>query len=192
MTAYTDDIGRHYQALWDSMVIRNPDAVKVIASKVLTYRDRYEKVELSTTVPWPFVAVVHYRESDLNFKAHLHNGDPLAARTVHVPKGRPIAGNPPFCWEDSAEDALRCEGLTTMERWDLPRYLFRLEAYNGWGYRNHGILSPYVWSFSNHYSRGKYVADGEWDSDAVDEQCGCAPLLRVLLDDHAFAFPKAG
>ena len=40
--------------------------------------------------------------------------------------------------------------------------LFRLEAYNGSGYRDKhpDVKTPYLWSFSNHYTRGKYVADG--------------------------------
>ena len=42
--------------------------------------------------------------------------------------------------------------------------LYELERYNGFGYRDRRpqVLSPYLWSFSNHYSRGKYVADGRF------------------------------
>jgi len=39
-----------------------------------------------------------------SFKLHLHNGDPLTARTVNVPKGRPKTGQPPFAWGISAKD----------------------------------------------------------------------------------------
>ena len=189
---YSKQLADQYQLWWATMQIKPQHllAAQTIASKILTYRDKYQTVEAKTTVPWPFLAVVHYRESDLNFKYHLHNGDPLTARTVHVPKGRPVDGHPPFTWEQSAEDAVRCEGLATLGNWDIPHYLFRLEAYNGWGYRNHGVPSAYLWSFSNHYDSGKYVGDGEWDPEAVDGQCGVAPILRVLLNQHAFAFPK--
>lgn len=189
---YTQQMGDQYQTLWNTIHIR-PQAIlgaERIVSKILTYRDKYEEVERRTTVPWPFVAVVHSRESDLNFKCHLHNGDTLAARTWHVPKGRPIEGKPPFTWEQSAEDALRMEGLATVGAWDLPHYLFRLEAYNGWGYRKHGVPSAYLWSGTTHYACGKYVADGQWDPNAVDEQMGCAPLLKVMVDQGVFSFPK--
>jgi hypothetical protein len=31
---------------------------------------------------------------------------------------------------------------------------------NGFGYRAHGINSPYLWSYSNQYHAGKFVSDG--------------------------------
>ena len=40
--------------------------------------------------------------------------------------------------------------------------------------------SPYLWSFSNHYARGKYVADGHFSATAVSQQCGAALLLKRL------------
>ena len=61
-------------------------------------------------IPWWFVAVIHDLEASRNFNAHLHNGDPLTHRTVHVPKNRP-PGNPPFTFEESARDALTLDGL---------------------------------------------------------------------------------
>ena len=69
-------------------------------------RARYDKVAAIAKVPWYVVGAIHSLECNCNFECHLHNGDPLTARTVHVPKGRPIAGNPPFTWEESAVDAL--------------------------------------------------------------------------------------
>lgn len=66
----------------------------------------------------------------------------------------------------------------------MPAALFRIEAYNGWGYRAHHpeVLSQYLWSFSNHYASGKYVADGKWHTKAASEQCGAAVLLRQLAE----------
>ena len=60
--------------------------------------------------------------------------------------------------------------------------LYKLEAYNGWGYRDHhpDVNSPYLWSFSNHYKSGKYVADGTFSATAVSAQCGAAVLLKRL------------
>jgi hypothetical protein len=62
--------------------------------------------------------------------------------------------------------------------------LFKLEQYNGWGYRqyHHDVPSPYLWSFSSHYTKGKYVADGHFDANAVSQQCGGAVLLRRMTD----------
>ncbi len=44
------------------------------------------------------------------------------------------------------------------------------------------MLSPYLWSGSNHYRRGKYRSDGEWDPDLVSRQIGSAVLLRRLAE----------
>lgn len=143
---------------------------------------RYLGVARELGLPWYVVAVIHSLEADLDFSRHLHNGDPLGARTRRVPRGRPADGEPPFSWEESASDALRLRGLHEVEEWDLPTLLFQLEAYNGWGYRRHHpeVLSPYLWSFSNHYERGKYVGDGSFSSAAVSRQPGGAVLLSAL------------
>jgi hypothetical protein len=113
---------------------------------------------------------------------HLHNGDPLTQRTRHVPAGRPADGNPPFTWQASAVDALRLRRVDRVADWSLHRILYELEGYNGWGYRLHHphVKSPYLWSFSNQYTRGKYIADGTWSDSAVSGQCGAAVLVRRL------------
>ena len=96
--------------------------------------------------PWYVVGVIHALESSLNFGRHLHNGDPLTARTVQVPAGRPKTGQPPFTWEASASDALRYQGFDKWKDWSIPGTLFKLEGYNGFGYRDHhaDVPSPYL------------------------------------------------
>jgi hypothetical protein len=66
--------------------------------------------------------------------------------------------------------------------WNLERILYELEGYNGWGYRLYHphVKSPYLWSFSNHYTRGKYVADGTWSDTARSQQCGAAVIIKRL------------
>jgi lysozyme family protein len=144
-------------------------------------RNRYERVEAATGVPWYFIAVTHGLEASFNFRAHLHNGDfPLTARTRQVPAGRPSVWLPPSDWESSAKDALRLLGYTGQKDWSLERTLYRLEAYNGLGYRGLGVPTPYLWSFSNHYDRGKFVADGKFSNTAKSQQCGAAVVLKLL------------
>ena len=58
--------------------------------------------------------------------------------------------------------------------------LYRLEAYNGFGYRSSGRATPYLWSFSNLYSTGKFVADGHFEPKAHSQQCGAAVMLKLL------------
>ena len=174
-----------YETLYHTCVIAQEhlpaiDAVVTFASE---HQARYESVSAVLGVPWYFVAVVHSLEGGARrFATHLHNGDPLTARTVHVPAGRPQSGSPPYIWEQSAEDALRMKGLHRWRDWTLAGLLYQLERYNGFGYRNvrPPIHSPYLWSFSNHYTKGKYVADGRYDPNAVSRQCGgAAVLLRM-------------
>jgi lysozyme family protein len=146
-------------------------------------RERYERVGIQTGVPWHFIAVTHGLEASFNFRAHFHNGDfPLSARTRQVPAGRPTQWLPPSDWESSAKDALRLLGYTGQKDWSLERTLYRLEAYNGLGYRGLGVPTPYLWSFSNNYERGKFVADGKFSSTAKSQQCGAAVLLKLLAD----------
>jgi lysozyme family protein len=148
---------------------------------LLNSRARYEQVAAITGVPWYFIGVTHGLEASFNFRAHLHNGDfPLSRRTRQVPSGRPRVWLPPDDWASSARDALALLGFTGQKDWSLARTLYRLEAYNGLGYRSYGVPTPYLWSFSNHYSRGKFVADGKWNANARSQQCGAAVMLKLL------------
>ena len=179
----TPKLKQEYEDLFASCVISDAkrSAVVAVVTKIVTNRPRYEAVQTKTNVPWYIVAVIHSMEGSLNFKTHLHNGDPLTARTVHVPKGRP-KGTPPFKWEDSAVDALEFDNMTGVQKWTLATALFKLEGFNGFGYRTKHpeVLTPYLWSFSNHYQKGKFVADGKFDPAAVSKQCGAAVILKAL------------
>ena len=77
---------------------------------------------------------------------------------------------------------MRFDGFQDLKDWSLERMLYRWESYNGFRSRRNGINTPYLWSFSNNYAKGKFVADNVWDPNAVSKQCGAAVLLRVLVD----------
>jgi lysozyme family protein len=180
-----------YQLLYDSCLIR-PDrlsAADAIASKIGANRARYQRVGDPLGIPWYVIGVIHSLEVSLSFSGHLHNGDPLSARTVRWPPGRPKTGNPPFTWEESARDALTGQGLHEWTDWSVAGTLYKLEAYNGFGYRmiRRPIPSPYLWSFSNHYARGKFVADGKFSDAAVSGQCGAVVLLKRLAEQGRIA-----
>lgn len=176
-----------YVELFDSCVVR-PDRVTQVewyVSKIASakYRAEYEKLEDDICVPWYVIGVMHALEGSFNFDTHLHNGDPLTGRTYHVPAGRPAKGSPPFSWAESAKDALEIKKYTNRTDWHLASTLYRIEAYNGFRSRElHNINSPYLWSFSNHYTKGKFVEDNVWDGSAVSNQCGAAVILKVLTD----------
>ncbi|MBX3480440.1 MAG: hypothetical protein KF842_08565 [Caulobacter sp.] len=182
----TDGLRAEYERLFDSCAIRpeRQGLVESLVNQLEGHRGRYQAVGNGLGIPWAFIAVVHNMESSQSFNGHLHNGDPLTARTRQVPAGRPKSGSPPFTWEQSAADALTLKGLSASTDWTLAGLLYQLERYNGWGYRTYHphVLSPYLWSFTNHYSSGKYVADGRWSETAVSKQCGAVALLRRMAE----------
>ena len=172
-----------YRRMFASLSVRpeRDEASAFHLAMIRKSRERYEAAGARVGVPWFFIAVTHALESSFNFRAHLHNGDfPLSARTRQVPAGRPLKWLPPSDWESSAVDALRLMGFAGQGDWGLERTLYRLEAYNGFGYRRLGVPTPYLWSFSQHYDRGKFVADGKFSRTARSQQCGAAVMLKLL------------
>lgn len=185
------ELRNEYETLFASCEIRPErlNDVKAFATKAIANKNRYLTLSELTDVPWYIIAAIHLLEATQSFQAHLHNGDPLTARTVHVPKHRPPFGEPPFKFEDSGVDALVSEKFDQVEDWTLPGALFNLERFNGFGTRDKGIHTPYLWSFSNHYAKGKFVADHVFDPNAVSKQCGAAVLLKRMTSEEAFSFP---
>lgn len=181
-----DTLQDEYAALWASMEIRASalPAISSTARKIIAARERYEAIEAATGVPWFVVGTIHAMECGLRFDRHLHNGDPLTKRTVQVPAGRPAKGKAPFTFEASACDALMLKRLDAVPRWDIPRIAYELERYNGWGYRLYHpeVASPYLWSGTTHYTRGKYVADSQWSATAVSSQSGAMALLKRIAE----------
>ncbi|UVO54029.1 hypothetical protein [Sphingomonas sp. SUN039] len=174
-----------YAALFASAALRpeRGDLARWHVTALRQFRRRYEAVTRATDVPWYFIGLIHGLEASYNFRAHLHNGDaPLSQRTRQVPAGRPKAWTAPYDWEASAVDALKLMGFAGATDWSLERTLYRLEAYNGFGYRRLGVPTPYLWSFSNHYEAGKFVADGSFNARARSQQCGAATTLKLLTE----------
>nr|MCU0947964.1 hypothetical protein [Porphyrobacter sp.] len=172
-----------YRRLFDRLAVRpeRAEAAQFHLAMIRQSRPRYEAAGARAKVPWFFIALTHALEASFNFRAHLHNGDfPLSARTRQVPAGRPRVWLPPSDWESSAVDAINLLGFGGQDDWSLERTLYRLEAYNGFGYRRLGVPTPYLWSFSQHYDRGKFVADGKFSRTARSQQCGAAVMLHGL------------
>jgi lysozyme family protein len=186
------DLEQEYVDLFDSARIlpERQEKVKALADVLTLNRPRYERVGKPLGIPWHVLAVIHAMEKP-SFQAHLHNGDPLDARTVHEPIGRPkklpASGAFPYTWEESAEDALRRRKLDKIAAgsggWSLARTLHALEGYNGFGYRQFRIPTPYLWSFCQHHTKGKYVRDHVFDPNAPSKQIGAAVLLKQLQQD---------
>lgn len=166
-----------------------------ISGRIMQGWARYEAVAatLANGIPWWFIGITHFMEAGIfqnPFAFHLHCGDPLYNRTFHVPAGRPKF-NPghgstppshdnPYSWEESALDALRLMKYDRVQDWSIENCLVLFEKFNGMGYKRRGVPSPYLWSYSQHYTKGKYVLDGKYDPEKVSKQPGVAVLMKAL------------
>jgi lysozyme family protein len=122
------------------------------------------------------VAAIHMRESSCDWDTYLGNGQPLNKVTTLVPEGR----GPFATWEEGAIDALLYQGLHEVRDWRLEKMLYHLEKYNGLGYHNKGLPTPYLWAGTTIQEPGKYVADGKFDPTYWDTQPGCCGLLYAI------------
>lgn len=168
-----------WKALWDTCFVdlSRVDEIAKVCSKILENKEKYQSVEQKTKVPWYLIAALHYRESSLNFRTCLHNGDSLPGPTRNVPRGR----GPFNSWEDAAIDALVYDGLNHITFDSIEVCLIMAEKFNGLGYRKTGEYSPYVWAGTNHSDEtGKYVSDGRFSSTAQEKQLGIAAIFKGL------------
>ncbi len=147
----------------------------------------YQKIEELTGVPWFAVAMIHEREASQRWDRSIAQGDPWNARSLHVPKGR----GPFRSFIEAAVDALvKCPPYAARWKdWTPGGMLTLQEMYNGLGYANKGRPSAYIWSGSDQYISGKYVADGVYDPKAVDSQLGCAVMLKAMMEADPSIYP---
>lgn len=165
-------------------------------------RSRYSAISFATGVPWWVVAVIHEREAGgpPHWDKQLGQGDPLDRVSRHDPQGRgPFhnhPGDPPLqdAFYRGALDALIDCGpfAARWKDWSPGGTLSLLEEYNGLGYAARGVPSAYVWSGTDQYVSGKYIADHVYRASAVDVQEGCAPVLaRMMALDPSIQFAAA-
>lgn len=181
------------QQRWQGIQV-NMDAVAPIdgvAHRLIApaAKQRYQDISATTHVPWFVIAVIHEREksNDVNFLANIAQGDPWNRVSTHVPVGR----GPFASFEDAAVDALTncAPHAARWGDWTVGGALTLLEQYNGLGYALRNLPSPYIWSSSNQYIKGKFTSDHHFDPNAVDSQLGCAPLLaRMQALDASIVF----
>ncbi|MDQ0507434.1 peptidoglycan-binding protein [Xanthobacter agilis] len=180
-----------YEERWAAMTITpgRLSAIDAMARKIIAGTPRYQAAQAATGVPWAFIGVLHSREASCDFRGVLHNGETILGtgrKTRLAPAGR----GPFSTWEEAAKDALAIKGYSPGSLvWSIPRCLYEGERFNGFGYRMRGVPSAYLWSGSNQYTRGKYIADSVWSATAVDQQMGIAPLMvRLMQLDPGVSF----
>lgn len=181
----------YHEILWNTAEVRGSQVFRIdkTISTYIENKSKYVEIEKLRNggVPSAIIFTLHGRESTWSFKKHLHEGSLLTGRTKWVPKGRPKA--PPsngsvYTFIESAEDALyKLKNLESVNWKDLNTALYTIEEYNGLGYLKYrSIHSPYLWSGTNHYTSGKYVADGKYSSTATDRQLGTCSILKRMSD----------
>lgn len=171
---------------WDEATLVRRAQLTAQARKIVAAKGRYAAVAQATGVPWYWIGPTHVRESDMDWGASLAQGDPWRRVSVHKPAGR----GPFASWEAAAIDALQLDGLTRVIDWRLEKLLYYWELYNGFGPRNHGVPSSYVWAGTSIQKPGKYVRDGVWSSTTTDMQPGCAGILKVIMELDPTVRPK--
>lgn len=164
-----------------SLQVTKRSASVTVARQLLKNRDRFLAFQAQSGVPALWVMPAFYRENP-SFKAYLGNGDPLDEKTRHVPPGR----GPFETWEDGATDAVTFEHVVNCPIWNWAGACWEWERWNGFGSREHGRPSSYLWSGTDQYLGGKYVADGVWSRGTWDRQLGCVVIARAIaaLDEE--------
>ena len=151
-------------------------------------------------VPWWFIGIVAEREygGPPHWDKQLGQGDPLGQVSRNDPAGRgPFISRPTDTLTDNAW--LRCALDALIDcaphaahwpDWSSGGTMTIFEEYNGLGYAMRGVPSAYVWSGTDQYVSGKYVADHVYRADTKDVQEGCAPILDVMMQiDKTISWP---
>jgi lysozyme family protein len=169
--------------------------------RYMAVTERLKELHLQP-VPWWFIAVVSEREygGPPHWDKQLGQGDPLNHVSRHAPVGRgPFLAHPGDtpgndAWTRGALDALvDCAPYPAKwTDWTPGGTLTIGEEYNGLGYAARGVPSAYVWSGTDQYVRGKYVADHVYRASAIDVQEGIAPIIaRMMAIDPSIQFAEA-
>lgn len=183
-----------YIQLWPG---KNEKDLKDFKEKYEANEALYKDVSDEVDIPPLLIAAIHRMEGGMNFNTYLHNGEKLGKPTKMIPSGIlfPEGKNG---WRQSAIHALGGNILDNShppkpslthfrnlknkfgihkETNDIGKLAAFAEAYNGYGYRNRGKRSAYVYGGTNLCPQGKYVADGKFDEKKLEERLGVAGLI---------------
>lgn len=153
---------------------------------------QFKPVQEALGIPMVWMICSFERESSMDFTTSPAQGDPWNRVSTHVP-----AGVGPFAsFTSAAIWSYKHDGLDkNSSPWSWPYACWGWEKFNGFGPRDHGRVSGYVFSGTDQYDPpvgkgGKYVSDGEWSSSTVDSQLGCVALALELISlEPSLALP---
>lgn len=139
---------------------------------------RYQRVQDETGVPGELIAALDYRESSANPRDALGQGDPWSQVSRHYPSGLGPWGS----WSEAAIFYAHRQHLDdNSHQWSMPYACWKAEGWNGFGPRDRRINTGYLWAGTNHYVKGKYASDHNWDAEMVDPQLGAVPLMLRMM-----------
>ena len=175
-----------YTDLWNKASVTKINTATSQANLIAKYKDVYDDIGKQVGVPWYVIGVLHLREAgpqDVGrWQCVLHNGERIVG-TGHQTRLVPAGRGPFSTFKDAAIDAITFEGLAHRSEWQTSPVEFLAyvsEKFNGFGYRNHGIPSPYLWGGTSVQKPGKYVSDGNYDPSVTDTQLGTMAILKCL------------
>lgn len=188
MSLLAENTKRWRKAKFDPARVNTARAVarKLVApgakSRYMGIASRIEK--LGHYIPWWVIGLIHDREcrktrsGDLSWTCNIGQGSPFNVKSRVKPYNGPFNS-----FEEAAVAALVYENpkAALNKDWSAGGTLTILERYNGLGYAKKGRPSPYIWAGSDQYKKGKYVADGVYDPNAVDAQLGNAIVLSEMM-----------
>lgn len=166
--------------------------VNEVAQKLLrpSVIGMHKRLEAKTGVPALWSACAFEREASSDFSKALGQGDRWDRVSVNVPRGKGPFGS----WLQAAEYYEHYDHVDDNSApWTMAYACWKWEVYNGFGPRDRGRVSGYVFAGTDQYDPptgkgGKYVADGIWSPGTVDKQLGCAALaLRMIELDPSLA-----
>lgn len=175
-----------YTARLSGLKITRPTEVRNRAMAILRRPEvltNFHPVEEATGIPMLWMICSFERESGLDFRTSPAQGDRWDRRSVNVPRGV----GPFKSFTEAAIWSYKYDAIDQNSApWSWPYMCWAWEKFNGFGPRDHGRVSGYVFSGTNQYDPpsgkgGKYVSDGHWSPGAVDQQLGCIPLALELL-----------
>jgi lysozyme family protein len=170
-----------YTSLLAHMQITKVAAIDATAKRLIKFIDggNYKAGCDLTGVPQIVAAASFEREASSNFKLNPAQGWPLNSRSKDVPYNGPFGS-----WTAAQLAAYKIDGLDQIgaPNWSWERACYEEELFNGFGYRNHGVPSPYLFGGTNIQKPGKYDADSKYDPNEMDTQLGVIPMMLRMVE----------
>lgn len=125
-------------------------------------------------VPWQVLGALQKLEAgSMDFSKSIADGTKLKCKSRGCTRR----------WLSSLQKALDESALrqANADSWSREAKLWFAESHNGFGYRQYARgNSPYLWSGTSCYKKGKYIADGKYSPEIVSQQIGIMPILQSL------------